>query len=112
MNLTEILNESNEIVREYKSGNFISTEKLREYARKLSCNYYEITSGFNIEVFNDYNNYMYQLTEIDNQSVNKATIKADKRHPELRETRKVLEALDKVIWSIKSELSTLNKEIN
>ena len=110
MTLNEVLSECDELVKEYKAGAYLTTESLRKVLRELSANHYLITKE-NVDSYEDWNNYVYILTKNKENSVSGAKIKADKRNPELRMTRKILETLEHVIWSIKSEISTLNKDV-
>lgn len=107
MNLNEVLDECDELVSEYKSGAYLTKDSLRDCLRKLSSNHYLITKE-NIESYNSWNNLIYNRDK--KESVSGAKVRADEKFPDLRMTRKILEAIEHVIWSIKSEISTLNKD--
>ena len=85
----------------YKSGAYISQEKLIELQRTLSCNYALITKE-NIDAFDKWNNVVY--TRPDNESVNAAQTRANDKIPELRQSRKILEAGKSVLIAIQNEL--------
>ena len=74
-------------------------------SRELSTNIYFLTK-YNIEAFNDWNTIIYN----DEGSVNKATVKADFEVPELRQTRKLLEACKGVSIAINNELKIINND--
>ena len=73
--------------------------------RQLSTSIYHLTKH-NIEAFNKWNGIVYNETT----SNAKAVTKADYDVPELRMTRKILEAARGVSISMNSELSILKKE--
>ena len=100
-----ILNKITEVVTEYESGKWISVENLRVMQRELSTNIYRLTKH-NIEAFNEWNGIVYNETT----SNAKAVTKADFEVPELRMTRKILEAARGVSISMNSEISILKKE--
>lgn len=108
MEAEEILNRISEIITEYESGSFQTAEALRELLRELSANYYYLTK-INVDAYNKWNGVIYNRGD---ESVASAKVKADKQVPELRMTRKIMEATDHVIWSMRSELSILRKEEN
>ena len=89
----------------YESGGWVSSENLRAMLRELSSNYYHL-SRFNIEYFQKYNAVQYKHKG----SVSSGKILAEEQVPELRLLRKIMEATDNVIWSIRSEISILKKE--
>ena len=99
-----ILNKITEVVTEYESGKWISVENLRVMQRELSTNIYRLTKH-NIEAFNEWNGIVYNETT----SNAKAVTKADFEVPELRMTRKILEAARGVSISMNSEISILKK---
>lgn len=94
-----------ELITEYESGKWISADKLRVMQRQLSTSIYHLTKH-NIEAFNKWNGIVYNETT----SNAKAVTKADYEVPELRMTRKILEAARGVSISMNSELSILKKE--
>lgn len=73
--------------------------------RQLSTSIYHLTKH-NIEAFNKWNGIVYNETT----SNAKAVTKANYNVPELRMTRKILEAARGVSISMNSELSILKKE--
>ena len=101
----EILSKITELITEYESGKWISADKLRVMQRQLSTSIYHLTKH-NIEAFNQWNGIVYKETT----SNAKAVTKANYDVPELRMTRKILEAARGVSISMNSELSILKKE--
>jgi len=95
----EILSKITELITEYESGKWISADKLRVMQRQLSTSIYHLTKH-NIEAFNQWNGIVYNETT----SNTKAVTKADYEVPELRMTRKILEAAKGVSISMNSEL--------
>ena len=89
----------------YESGAWVSSENLRAMLRELSSNYYHLTR-FNIEYFQKYNAVQYKHKG----SVSSGKILAEEQVPELRLLRKIMEATENVIWSIRSEISIIKKE--
>lgn len=106
MEAETILNRISEIIQEYESGSFKTAENLRELLRELSANYYYLTK-INVDAYNKWNNNIYNRGD---ESVASARVKADKEVPELRMTRKIMEATDHVIWSMRSEISIIKNE--
>jgi len=103
--MTEILDKISSIIEEYNSGAYLTKERLLVMSRELSTNIYFLTKH-NIEAFNDWNAIIYN----DEGSVNKATVKADFEVPELRQTRKLLEACKGVSIAINNELKIINND--
>ena len=103
--MNEILIKITELITEYESGKWISADKLRVMQRQLSTSIYHLTKH-NIEAFNKWNGIVYNETT----SNAKAATKANYDVPELRMTRKILEAARGVSISMNSELSILKKE--
>jgi len=103
--MNEILIKITELITEYESGKWISADNLRVMQRQLSTSIYHLTRH-NIEAFNQWNGIVYNETT----SNAKAVTKADHDVPELRKTRKILEAARGVSISMNSELSILKKE--
>lgn len=103
--MQEVLNKISEIITEYNSGAYLTKERLLVMSRELSTNIYFLTK-YNIEAFNDWNTIIYN----DEGSVNKATVKADFEVPELRQTRKLLEACKGVSIAINNELKIINND--
>ena len=103
--MNEILLKITELITEYESGKWISADKLRVMQRQLSTSIYHLTKH-NIEAFNKWNGIVYNETT----SNAKAVTKADYEVPELRMTRKIIASVENVLWSIRSEISTINKE--
>jgi len=103
--MDKVLEETSLIITMYESGAWVSSENLRAMLRELSSNYYHL-SRFNIEYFQKYNAVQYKHKG----SVSSGKILAEEQVPELRLLRKIMEATDNVIWSIRSEISILKKE--
>ena len=103
--MQKVLDTISNIIRDYESGEWQSAEALRKTHRDLVSNYYHLTK-FNIEYFQKYNAVQYRHKG----SVSSGKILAEEQVPELRIIRKIMEATDNVIWSIRSEISILKKE--
>lgn len=103
--MKEILDKISEIIIKYDGGEWQSVDNLRLLLRELSANYYYLTK-YNIEAFQRHNAIQY----MHKGAVGRGLILANEQVPELRKTRKLLMAADRVINSIRSEISTINKE--
>jgi hypothetical protein len=103
--MDKILIKITELVTEYESGKWISVDNLRVMQRQLSTNIYKLTQH-NINAFNEWNGIVYNETT----SNAKAVTKADFKVPELRMSRKILEAARGVSIAMNSELSILKKD--
>lgn len=104
--LDEILENADSIIREYEGGEWQSLDVLREMQRELSVSLYLLTK-FNIEFYRVYNSILFN----NKGSVASGKILADEQVPELRMLRKIMEAIDNVLWSMRSEISIVKKEI-
>jgi hypothetical protein len=102
--MQEVLNKTSELIARYRSGEWLSVDKLRGLLRELSICHYEITS-INIDAYNDWTSIIYNRDK--SVSVASAKVKADFEVPELRMTRKLLETLKNVLMSIQQELSII-----
>lgn len=105
--MNTILVKTSELIELYRSGEWLTVEKLRELLRELSICHYEITS-INIDAYNDWTSIIYNRDKAD--SVASAKVKADFEVPELRMSRKLLETLKNVLMSIQQELSIIKNE--
>jgi len=103
--MTEILNKISQIITKYDGGEWESLENLRILLRELSSNYYYLTKH-NIEYAQAWNMQVYNFKG----SNAAAQTFADLKVPELRITRKILMAADRVINSIRSEISIIKIE--
>ncbi len=101
----EVLKKIDKIVEAYESGEWQSVEKLTRLLRGLTTANYKL-SKFNIEYHSIHNSVMFNH----GGSVASGKIKADQEVPELRMLRKIMEATDNVIWSIRSEISIIKRE--
>ena len=100
-----ILSKITEIIETYESGAWQSVDNLRVLLRNLTtCNYH--LTKHNIEYFQKYNEVQYRHKG----SVSAGKILAEEQVPELRMARKIMEATDNVIWSMRSELSIIKNE--
>ena len=106
MQLHEILNKVGLIIDTYESGRFLSLEDLQKSHRVLVGLNYRLTI-FNIDYFQQHNTIMYEFKG----SAAKGKVFADEAIPEIRMLRKIMEAIDSVMWSMRSEISTAKKEI-
>lgn len=103
--MQEILQKITNLIETYESGVWVSAENLRVMLRELTTNYYHLTK-YNIEYFQKYNAIQYKHKG----SVSSGKVLAEEQVPELRMIRKIMEATDNVIWSMRSELSIIKKE--
>ena|SRR5690606_6240394 len=105
MKLEDILTKISSLIETYEGGEWQSTDSLRIMLRELSANYYYLTKH-NIEAFQNHNAVQYKHKG----SVSAGLILANEQVPELRMIRKIMEAAQHVIWSMRSELSILKTE--
>ena len=103
--MESILSKISEIIDKYESGQYISLDNLRVMLRELSSNYYYLTKH-NIEFFEQHNAVQYKHKG----SVSAGLILANEQVPELRITRKILLATDRVLNSMRSEIAILRNE--
>ena len=103
--MNEILSKITDIIETYESGAWQSSDNLRAMLRELTSNYYYLTK-YNIEAFQNHNAVQYKHKG----SVSSGLILANEQVPELRMLRKIMEATQHVIWSMRSELSIIKNE--
>ena len=103
--MQEILQKITNLIETYESGVWVSAENLRVMLRELTANNYYLTK-YNIEYFQKYNAIQYKHKG----SVSSGKVLAEEQVPELRMIRKIMEATDNVIWSMRSELSIIKNE--
>ena len=103
--MNNILIKISDCITRYESGEYLTKDKLLDLNRTLSANIYYLTKH-NIEAFEKFNSIIYNSK----LSVARATVDAHQQHPELRMTRKILEACKGVSISINNELSILKNE--
>ena len=103
--MKDILEQIDLIIGHYESGAWSSVEHLRALKRELSTNLYYLTK-FNISFHEEHNATQYKHKG----SVSAGVILANEQYPELRMTRKIMEACKNVLTSMTMELSILNKE--
>lgn len=103
--MEEILLKISNLIETYESGVWKSIEDLRIMQRELTANNYYLTKH-NIEYFQKYNAVQYKHKG----SVSAGKILAEEQVPELRMIRKIMEATENVMWSMRSEISIIKKE--
>ncbi|MEO0902418.1 MAG: hypothetical protein AAFY00_10495 [Bacteroidota bacterium] len=103
--LRQILNELANSVHEYESGAWKSKENLVKIQRSLSSNVYYLTQH-NIEAFQHWNKLKFEFKG----SNAAAETYAHEEIPELRLTRKILEAAKNVQIAISNEISIIKNE--
>ena len=103
--MESILSKISEIIDRYESGEYITLDNLRVMLRELSSNYYYLTK-YNIEYFEQHNAVQYK----NKKSVAYGIILANEQVPEIRITRKILLATDRVLNSMRSEIAILRSE--
>ena len=104
--MDDILISVNELINEYESNSWKTLEKLRIMHRKLVFLNHQLV-GYNVEFFREYNAIQYNHKG----SVSSGKIIADEKVPELRISRKIMDSIDNVLWSMRSEISSLKKEM-
>lgn len=103
--MEKTLKKISDIIETYEGGAWGSLESLQAMHRELvGCNY--ILTKYNIDYFQRYNSIQFNFKG----SVAASKILAEEEVPELRITRKIMEAIDNVIWSMRSEISILKNE--
>jgi len=104
LELRKTVEEITSIIVDYENGIFFTEEKLILNRRKLSCLIYRLTK-INIDTYSLWNECIYNF-EGSNAS---AKVHADKKYPELRMTRKIIESAENVCISMSSEIKYLDK---
>ena len=89
------------LIEAYRGDEYLSPSKLTEMQRELVNIQFELTE-INIEAFKDFNATVYNRIG----SVSAAEVEAHQKHPELRETRKLLEVVKSALISIQNELKS------
>lgn len=103
--MEETLNTITDIIDNYNKGAYILPESLSKAQRELACNIYYL-SKFNVEAFNKWNRVVYNY-----QGSNAAAqVKAHEEVPELRLTRKILEAARGVSIAMNNELTIMKND--
>lgn len=105
MNLSEALDQTAIIIDRYESGEWQSVENLRKLLRSLTKCHYILTKE-NIESYQRHNGILFKF----DGSVARANIEADEKEPNLRLTRKLIDSVDHVLWSMRSEISILKND--
>ncbi len=103
--LREILHELADNVEEYESGKWQSKENLILIQRSISTNVYYLTQH-NIDAFQEWNAIVHKFK---GSNAAGQTL-AHEEVPELRLTRKILEAAKNVQISISNELGIMKNE--
>lgn len=105
INVDKILTDIALIIGSYESGEFISQEKLKEFHKQLSIATYRLTVE-NVQSYQKWNTVVYNLSKIKSNAA--ARVEADESVPELRMSRKILEACKSVSISISNEIKYEN----
>ena len=100
-----ILSKISTLIDTYESGDWLTANSLREIHRELVTSHYHLTK-YNVEYYQKHNAVQYKHKG----SVSSGKILAEEQVPELRMIRKIMEATEHVMWSMRSELSILKKE--
>lgn len=103
--MEKLLENIDSIIERYEGGEWQSVDNLRVMLRELSSYNYQLTKH-NIEYYRLYNSVQYKHKG----SVSSGVILAEEQVPELRMIRKIMEAIDNVIWSMRSEISIIKRE--
>lgn len=88
-----------EIINKYNSDEYLSNKALLQMQRHLIGLQYYYTD-ISIESFKEWNTIVY----LSNKSNAAAKVEADEKHPELRESRKLLEVIKSTLISIQYQL--------
>ena len=93
------------VIEKYESGAFISREDLIKMQRVLACEMYHLTT-LNIAAYQKWNGIVFRF-----QGSNAAAkVEADEAVPELRRSRKILDACRSVAIAINSELNYIKND--
>lgn len=103
--MDKILLNITDIIETYEGGAWSSLEDLRKMLRELTGNIYQLTK-YNIEYHEQHNAVQYKHKG----SVSGGLVLANEQVPELRMTRKIIEAANNVSRSITMELSIIKNE--
>lgn len=103
--LEEVLGRVDNVIEVYESGQWQSIDNLREILRDITTANYHL-SKHSIEAYQKHNAFMFNFEG----TSARAKVAADENVPELRMVRKIMEAVDHVIWSIRSEISIIKNE--
>nr|WP_299488655.1 hypothetical protein [uncultured Allomuricauda sp.] len=103
--LKQILNELVSSVEEYECGAWLKKENLILIQRSLSSNVYYLTQH-NIEAFQEWNTLVHKH----NGSNAAGQTLANEKVPELRMTRKILDAAKNVQIAISNELGIMKND--
>lgn len=95
-----------EIIEEYECGAYLQLDTLRQLRRELATSNYHLTK-INIDAYNRWNTLIYNRGS---DSVASAKVSADYKVPELREARKIMEAVKNVLSEMNQEISILKNE--
>ena len=95
----------NSLIDKYESGAFVSKDELVGMQRELACEMYHLTT-LNVEAFGRWNSIVYKYKG----SNAGAKVYADLKVPELRDSRKILEACKGVAIAINSELKHIEND--
>jgi len=104
--MDKILNNITDIIVRYESGEYLSTDNLREMLRLLSANIYHLTK-YKIEYKNSYNAVRYKHKG----SLGSGEILAHEQYPELYQIRYILRSAQNVLQSIIMEISIIKAEM-
>ena len=94
-----------EVIEKYQTSGAISADNLIVMLRRLTIHNYKLAE-YNIDYYNQYNSILFNH----NGSVASGKVIADNKVPELRQTRKIMDAIENVMWSMRSELSIIKSE--
>ena len=103
--MIEHLEKIDEIVVEYNSGRWQSTDRLRELLRELTSQVYYLTK-YKIQYKNDHNAIRYKHKG----SIGSGEILAHEQVPELYHLRYIIRSANDVRSAIIMEISVINKE--
>ena len=96
-----------EVIDKYQNAGAISADNLIIMLRRLTIHNYKLAE-FNVDYYNQYNAILFNHSG----SVASGKVIADNEVPELRQTRKIMDAVENVMWSMRSELSIIKSENN
>ena len=102
--LEETLNEITDLVGLYESGAFVTKEDLVAMQRKLSALNYHLTT-IHVDYRSKHNAIIHNRP--DGSSVASAKNKADVDFPEVDITRKIMQAVEKVLISMSIEIKIM-----
>jgi len=103
--MDKILEKITQIIEDYESGTYLTTDALRSCLKSLTANVYYLTQ-YKIKYKNKHNEVRYK----NKKSLGFGEILAHEQYPELYQARYIIRTAQNVIQSIIMELSIIKHE--